>query len=344
MPVYVRDVRIAMPLFGTRVAPRCRHSNETLFARISGGKVVTKKVVPTIESSVRQRVEMLLEMGVDTFVCGGIERDFFESVSDAGIQVIDNVAGEAGHVLSKLSSGALKPWHGYGRTENDVKPDRTAQHRNIVQQQRIFSELETPGAANGASLFDCTRCESQECLLGKDCVGIRNESMRLTRKEEVHRETRISAYVSSDCLGAMCRIEELIEYLAGMEYGTVGIAFCVDLLREARVLSALLGRKFDVVAVSCKVGGIEKSDLGLPRMTSSSFEPACNPVGQALVLKEHKCEIAVCAGLCTGVDITLQKNLSIPVTGLIVKDRLLANNPSAALFSHYHVRNIMREL
>lgn len=325
-------------MFGARVAPRFCHSSEMLIAEISDGKTTMKKVIPTIEPGLAGRLDTLQNMNVDTLVCGGMEREFLDSMSEAGIRVIDNVAGEAGQVLSRFIAGSLLPWHGY--SNKSVERIDEASHRNNAReiQAHAVDERAVTGEASG---FDCTACQGQECLIGKDCAGIARLSLQQAASTTVSQEIRMGAYVSSDCLGIMCRMEEFIEYCTGMEYSTIGLAFCVDLMKESRILVDLLRRKFKVVAVGCKVGAVDKTDLNLPRMTSSAFEPACNPVGQAMILKKNNCDIAVSVGLCMGADVVFQRNLSVPHTCLIVKDKLLANNPSAALFSKFHVRNII---
>lgn len=43
-------------------------------------------------------------------------------------------------------------------------------------------------------------------------------------------------------------------------------------------------------------------------------------------------------GLCLGHDVLFNKHSVAPVTTVIVKDRVLANNPAGALYSSYWTR------
>lgn len=336
----MQTLRIAIPLFGTRVAPRFRHATEILLAHIVSGRVVMKKVVPTMEMGMTQRLNFLADREVDTLVCGGLDPSFLESAVDMGIRVVNNVAGEAGEVLNELAAGTLESWRGYAC---NGKPGETAAAHaqpRLVHQDNLMDLLERDGPQPDG-LPDCTRCTALGCLRGEDCLGIRTESLQLVRRDPMQRHTEMAGYVNTDAIGAMSRVEEMLRFCEGMEYDTIGLAFCADLAREARILAALLRRRFRVAAVSCKVGGLDKSDCRLPRGSNSSFEPACNPMGQALVMHQQKCDFVVSMGLCMGFDVVLHQALKPPCTSLIVKDRVLANNPSAALFSQFHLRNIV---
>jgi len=59
----------------------------------------------------------------------------------------------------------------------------------------------------------------------------------------------------------------------------------------------------------------------------------CNPVLQAFVLNEEKCEFNVLMGICVGHDSLVFKYAEAPCTVLAVKDRLLGHNPLAAIYN-----------
>ena len=61
----------------------------------------------------------------------------------------------------------------------------------------------------------------------------------------------------------------------------------------------------------------------------------CNPKAQAKYLNEHGVELFVSAGLCVGHDALFSKACDGPVTTLVVKDRVLGNNPMAVVYSGY---------
>ncbi len=84
------------------------------------------------------------------------------------------------------------------------------------------------------------------------------------------------------------RILEIIEFAQKMNYTRLGLAFCVGVAKEASVLTEVLeSHGFEVVGVSCKVGGVPKERLGLKeeeKIQIGDFESMCNPIAQAMVL------------------------------------------------------------
>ena len=59
----------------------------------------------------------------------------------------------------------------------------------------------------------------------------------------------------------------------------------------------------------------------------------CNPFLQAQMLNTEKTDINIVMGLCVGHDSLFYKYAEAPSTALVVKDRVLGNNPVAALYT-----------
>ncbi len=133
------------------------------------------------------------------------------------------------------------------------------------------------------------------------------------------------------------RIQEIWEFAEKMGYKRLGLAFCVGLRKEAKVVESLLKSKgFEVASVSCKVGRIPKEELGLgeeQKIAPGSFEPMCNPILQSLILNESKTDLNILLGLCVGHDTLFLKFSESPCTILAVKDRVLGHNPLAAIYN-----------
>lgn len=132
------------------------------------------------------------------------------------------------------------------------------------------------------------------------------------------------------------RIEEICEFAFKMGYRRLGLAFCIGLANEAKIVAGLLTtRGFDVVSVVCKVGAVEKETLGLAeteKIRIGQFESMCNPVGQAMILNEAGVEFNILLGLCVGHDSLFFKHADAPTTVLAVKDRVTGHNPLAAIY------------
>ena len=57
--------------------------------------------------------------------------------------------------------------------------------------------------------------------------------------------------------GSKTRIEEIMEYARRINYRRLGMAFCLGLLQEAKVMKKILSSGvFEVVSAACKFGGI----------------------------------------------------------------------------------------
>ncbi len=134
---------------------------------------------------------------------------------------------------------------------------------------------------------DCTKCVIAEkiCRLenGKGPAWCptkkENESLKEALEEygdeDVKEFARMASVQEGSCytrrdakpfvmIPTKSRLEELIEFSKRMGYKRLGMAFCGGLTYEASLLSEVLEKQgFEVVAVSCKVGGVPKERIGV---------------------------------------------------------------------------------
>ena len=132
------------------------------------------------------------------------------------------------------------------------------------------------------------------------------------------------------------RIEEIIEFARRMRYKKLGLAFCNGLRKETAVIDEILKTNgFEVVSVTCKVGAVPKSAMGLTQDHQLDLvvahETMCNPVLLAEVLNAQKTEFNVVVGLCVGHDSLFFKYAQAMGTVFCVKDRVLVHNPIGAI-------------
>jgi uncharacterized metal-binding protein len=187
---------------------------------------------------------------------------------------------------------------------------------------------------------NCATCENKICHQGTDC-GEGIDSSDLYDREEDRRLFAVAAEVESEGYCRLGRIEELMLFAGKLGLRRLGLAFCVGLSEEARLLDEVLGRHFEVTSVCCKVCALCKDELGLRKIREDRSESACNPIGQAAVLRKAGTELNIIVGLCIGHDILFARYSAAPVTTLVVKDRVLGHNPVAALHSSYHRRRLL---
>lgn len=133
------------------------------------------------------------------------------------------------------------------------------------------------------------------------------------------------------------RLQELIEFSRRMGYKRLGMAFCGGLANEAAVLARILKvNGFEVISVTCKVGGIPKETIGVrdeEKIYVGKFEPMCNPISQARLLNEAKTDFNIMLGLCIGHDALFLRNVTGLTTVFAVKDRVTGHNPMGPIYT-----------
>ncbi|MBM9616002.1 DUF1847 domain-containing protein [Desulfobulbus rhabdoformis] len=133
------------------------------------------------------------------------------------------------------------------------------------------------------------------------------------------------------------RIEEILDFIGKMGYKKVGMAFCLGLRNEAKIVERFFkNHGIEMVSVICKVGRIPKEELGLTdqdKISVCTFETMCNPILQAQVLNSEQTEFNILLGLCVGHDSLFLKYAEAPCTVLAVKDRVTGHNPLAAVYT-----------
>lgn len=185
----------------------------------------------------------------------------------------------------------------------------------------------------------------QEALENYDDPDIR-EFARMASVQEgacyIHRDAKPFVMIPSKS-----RVEELIEFSQRMGYKKLGLAFCGGLTFEASILSEILEKHgFEVVSVSCKVGGVPKERIGIKeeeKIRIGEFEPMCNPIAQAKLLNRAETDFNIMFGLCLGHDSLFLKFIDKWTTVFAVKDRVTGHNPVAALYtSQTYYQRLMR--
>jgi uncharacterized metal-binding protein len=187
----------------------------------------------------------------------------------------------------------------------------------------------------------CARCGSKECRDGKDCF-LQTSRHRPLYYDNVAKLHWAASATEAHYYGTETRLGETILFARELGYRKIGLAFCIGLSEEAKIIENILSKHFRVVSVCCKVSGIDKKDFGLERISPRSDEVMCNPAGQAQLLNEAKTQLNVICGLCVGHDAIFAKLSDAPVTTLIAKDRVLAHNPAAAIYCQYIRKHFTR--
>jgi predicted Fe-Mo cluster-binding NifX family protein len=102
-------MKVAIPIFGPRVSPRFDYAPGLLLFNLEDGKVEGIERFSLQTWDRLQRLQKLQELGVQTLICGGIDGNSAQILSDYGIRVIAWVAGEAEEALRRFLQGKLRP-------------------------------------------------------------------------------------------------------------------------------------------------------------------------------------------------------------------------------------------
>ena len=194
--------------------------------------------------------------------------------------------------------------------------------------------------------YTCIDCGTKSCSTrdGRNpmfCMTERISGEELDKVMEIYREDDLvhkaaiaSAEVESEFYCRYTRVEETMAFARKMGAKKIGIATCVGLLAETRILAKILRKNgFEVVGVACKMGSMNKTDIGIPQFCAEATGPVmCNPVLQAMVLNREKTDLNVLMGLCVGHDSLFCRYSEALATTLVVKDRVLGHNPVQAIY------------
>ena len=342
-------MRYGIPLLKDRVSPRCTIADSIMIVDYAHGQMAPHTVLPLESGAWTGLIQLLMESQVDAVVTGGIARETRQILVSYGLSIIDNVACSASELLEAVAGDKLQP--GFGFLE---KPAGTPITTSVPIDADTDDEHESRSSARswetqGGKLirFDCLNCTDRVCLRGEPCYPPAAESyagstgMSLSILEAARD-------ISCEEDRQLCRVAELVYFCHGMKFRRIGIAYCIDLMEPAGILTGLLRRFFDVFPVCCKVGGVKVDDPltggGDNHAGTTASCVACNPAGQAQVLNNLGTDLNVVVGLCLGVDCLFSQTSQAPVTTLFVKDKSLVNNPIGAIYSDYYLNEVTRAL
>jgi uncharacterized metal-binding protein len=186
----------------------------------------------------------------------------------------------------------------------------------------------------------CPMSGETELLATIERTYLEDEELRVWACESAR--TEAAGYCRST------RVQEIMDFARRIGAARLGIAHCIGLMQEAKIAREIFLRNgFEVEAICCKVGSIEKEKVGVKdeeKIYPGHFEALCNPVAQAELLARAGTQLNVLIGLCVGHDSLFFKYSHAPVTVLVAKDRVLGHNPVAALYtSHSYYQRLKQQ-
>lgn len=200
--------------------------------------------------------------------------------------------------------------------------------------------MEQSSSTTPLSCADCgiKACKGREnryppfCPTAQSKEQLRADALRLFEDPTVKKLTIASAEAEADGYGRWCRVEDTIAVAKKMGVTRIGVASCLGLLKDAALLTKVLRTHgFTVYTLSCKIGAVPKTELGIPSYCDCCGCNACNPILQALYLNEQNTQFNIAFGLCVGHDSLFYRYSNAFCTTLVTKDRVTGHNPIAPL-------------
>jgi predicted Fe-Mo cluster-binding NifX family protein len=122
-------VTVAVALFGTEVSPRFGCGSTFLLAEINGRRIDQQAALDTNAILPCVLPSLLAERGVQTVICGGIQRGFQAALEERGIRVVWGVIGSAADALDAFAAGTLRTDQFVCRGRRRLQGRRAAHHR-----------------------------------------------------------------------------------------------------------------------------------------------------------------------------------------------------------------------
>jgi len=102
--------RIAVPLLGTRIAPRLCHAQDLLIVSTADGEVGERQQINVGESGgVWAFVDWFCRQQIDLVLCCGVNAQAQKTLNARGVEVVSGLTGEAEEVVSEYLTGTLEP-------------------------------------------------------------------------------------------------------------------------------------------------------------------------------------------------------------------------------------------
>ena len=102
-------MKIAIPLFGTRVSPNFDHAQTALIVDIEKGSIATMRELSIGLFEPLMRATQIKNLSIDVVICGGVSNFLQNLLQKQNIRVIPWITGEAQKALELFMRGSLEP-------------------------------------------------------------------------------------------------------------------------------------------------------------------------------------------------------------------------------------------
>ena len=155
--------------------------------------------------------------------------------------------------------------------------------------------------------ISCSECAQLHCYrhnkkYPKSCLTESTEQALVDSTVETYRGDSIDARVARAAAEVeglyyceISRVEEIVAFAKRIDAHRIGVASCLGLIEESKIfIKVLRAAGFEPYTVLCKVGSVDKTDIGIPeslKIQCDCFEACCNPILQAQLLNAEKTDL-----------------------------------------------------
>ncbi len=100
-------MRLALTVWDGRISPVFDVCREALILNIKGKTVLSMSSEPIETSNAFLKIKRLMDLGVETLICGAISQPLHRELIACGLEVFGFVAGEIDEVLQSFLSGTM---------------------------------------------------------------------------------------------------------------------------------------------------------------------------------------------------------------------------------------------
>lgn len=102
-------MKIAIPVFHTKISPRFDQTQGFVFLQMEHSSIIAREKLTTKGWSVIAKMKQLVDLGVDTLICGGIDRASLQYLSFNGVKIYSWVTGEVEDAVACFLDNRMKP-------------------------------------------------------------------------------------------------------------------------------------------------------------------------------------------------------------------------------------------
>ncbi len=114
-------MKIAVPLFGSRISPRFDCSNEILVVEAENSKVIHRMTLLIDNLTSFEKIKKLRELKIDAMICGGIDVDSEQRLTSNGIILKAWLSGDAMILLNQFITDNCKSNNITGQKSKESK-------------------------------------------------------------------------------------------------------------------------------------------------------------------------------------------------------------------------------